>query len=210
MMQDPLANFNVRESHEALLQEKPEPQAGGEALPVWVVVFLWLLVFWVGGYLIRYHGGFRADVFDEKLPLDSVMISGPLTPADLLVLGKRSFSANCVACHQTTGLGVPNQYPPLVGSEIVLGPPKHSIAIILHGLDGPVTVKGETYNSAMPAWKDALTDAQVAGIVSYIRSSWGNQAGPVTLEQVKALREKYKDRTDTWKAAELSAIPAES
>ena len=200
--QDTLENFNVRATHEALAVTK-------EALATWIVVFLWLLVFWIGGYLIRYSGGFRANIFDEKLPLDESLASGPMKPADLLVLGKRSFSANCVACHQTTGLGVPNQYPPLVGSEFVLGPANHVIPILLHGLDGLVKVKGETYNGAMPAWKDALTDAQIAGILSYLRASWGNAAGPVTPEEVKALREKYKGRTDTWKEAELNAIPVE-
>lgn len=200
-------NFDVQKAHEELTAQ--ELRAGTKALlPSWLLIFTWLLVFWAGGYLIRYSGGFRADIFDEKLALDSIALSGPMTPADLLVLGKRAYSSNCVACHQTTGLGVPNQYPPLVGSEFALGPADHASLILLHGLDGPVQVKGETYNGAMPAWKDALTDAQIAGILSYIRASWGNTAGPVTVDQVKALREKYKDRTNTWRAAELLAVPA--
>jgi len=200
-------NFDVQRAHEELASQ--EARSGEKALlPSWLLIFTWLLVFWAGGYLIRYTGGFRADIFDEKLALDSIAASGPLTPADLLVLGKRAYSSNCVACHQTTGLGVPNQYPPLAGSEFVLGPLEHVIPLVLRGLDGPIKVKGETYNGAMPAWNDALTDAQIAGILSYIRSSWGNTAGPVTVDQVKVLREKYKEKTDTWKAAALLAIPA--
>lgn len=201
-------NFDIQKAHEEIIAQ--EARSGEKALlPSWLLIFTWLLVFWAGGYLMRYNGGFRADIFDEKLALDSIAASGPMTPADLLVLGKRAYSSNCVACHQTTGLGVPNQYPPLVGSEFVLGPADHADLILLHGLDGPIKVKGETYNGAMPAWKDALTDAQIAGIVSYIRSAWGNNAGPVTVDQVKALREKYKDRANTWRAAELLAVPAE-
>jgi len=212
MSLDPLdrrETFNVQKAHEELLREKAASPAGSHAIPAWSLVLLWLLAFWVGGYLIRYHGGFRPDVFDETLDLDSLALSGPLKTADLAVLGKRSFSANCVACHQTTGLGVPNQYPPLVGSEFTLGPTDHLILIVLHGLEGPVKVKGETYNGAMPTWKDVLTDAQIAGILTYVRSSWGNEAGAVTVDQVKALREKYKERMNAWKSAELLAIPAE-
>jgi mono/diheme cytochrome c family protein len=180
-----------------------------EVFPAWLLVATWLLVFWAGGYLIRYSGGFRADIFDEKLALDSIAASGPLTPADLLVLGKRAYSSNCVSCHQTTGLGVPGQYPPLAGGDIVLGPVDHLIPVLLNGLEGPIKVKGEAYNGAMPAWKDALTDAQIAGIATYIRASWGNQEGPVTPDEVKALREKYKDKTDAWRESALASIPAE-
>ncbi len=201
-------NFDVQKAHEEIVSQ--EVRSGEKALlPSWLLIFTWLLVFWAGGYLIRYSGGFRADIFDEKLALDSIAASGPMTPADLLVLGKRAYSSNCVACHQTTGLGVPNQYPTLVGSEFVLGSADHMALILLHGLDGPIKVKGEIYSGAMPAWKDALTDAQIAGIVSYIRASWGNTAGPLTMDQVKGLREKYKDKTDTWKAAALLAIPSD-
>src|SRR5262252_4776394 len=64
-------------------------------------------------------------------------------------VGGEAQFATCAVCHQATGLGMPNTFPPLAGSEYVNGPPTKHIAIVLHGLTGPVTVKGQSFNSTM-------------------------------------------------------------
>ena len=83
----------------------------------------------------------------------------------------------------------------------------HLVKILLHGLQGPIQVKGDTYNGAMPPWKQ-LKDDQIAMILTYIRNEWGNSAPPITAEQVAKVREETADRTEPYTQAQLQAIPA--
>ena len=163
---------------------------------------------------MAYSGGFRADVFDEnQVTYGPVQAAGSNAP-NPIAIGRRLFTANCASCHQATGLGVPGQYPPLVASEFVLSQAgygeNHLVKIILGGLQGPVTVKGVTYNNVMPAWKDQLKDEQVAAILTYIRQEWGNAAGPISKEGVAAMRTESGSRPTPWTVDELRAIPAKA
>ena len=97
-------------------------------------------------------------------------------------------------------------FPPLVGSEWLLGKPEVPIAIVLHGLQGEITVKGVKYNSAMAPWGGAMTDAEIAAVLTHERSSWGNSAPAVTEDEVKTVRAKYASRTAPWTAAELTPL----
>ncbi|HEY9856485.1 MAG TPA: cytochrome c oxidase subunit II [Stenomitos sp.] len=101
--------------------------------------------------------------------------------------GAALYSANCASCHQATGEGMAGTFPPLAGSEIPNGPAAEHIKIVLHGKSGPLTVKGQQYNGAMPPFPQ-LSDEEIAAILTYERTSWGNKGGAVTPEQVKALR----------------------
>jgi hypothetical protein len=76
-------------------------------------------------------------------------------------------------------------------------------------MQGPVQVKGGTYNNAMPAWAQ-LKDEQIAAVLTYIRSEWGNAAAPITVDYVKTIRAATADRKDPWSQKELKAIPAET
>jgi mono/diheme cytochrome c family protein len=67
---------------------------------------------------------------------------------------------------------------------MVTGSPDTVIAALKNGLTGAMTVKGKTYSGAMPAWKGKLSNADIADVITYIRSSWGNKADPVTETQV--------------------------
>ncbi len=111
--------------------------------------------------------------------------------------------AACTVCHQATGLGLPNTFPPLAGSEIVNGKADAHIRIVLEGLTGPVTVKGQGFNSMMPAQGAAITDADIAAAINYERSSWGNTGAQVTAAQVAAIRAATASRTTPWTEAEL-------
>ncbi|MBA4138409.1 MAG: cytochrome C [Opitutus sp.] len=145
-------------------------------------------VFFGSIYLAHYSSRFDALIYNENQKPSPKAATGPvITPA---MLGKRVFTANCMTCHQANGQGVAGVYPPLAGSEWVLEPQheKQMIAIVLHGLNGPITVKGNTYNNAMTPFGGILRDDQIANVLTYIRSEWGNDAPAVTAEQVAAIR----------------------
>ncbi len=109
----------------------------------------------------------------------------------------------CAACHMVNGAGMAGAFPPLAGSEWVIGKPEVPIAIVLHGMQGEVTVKGAKYNSVMTPWASMFSDQEVANVVTYIRSQWGNKASAVTAAQVAAVRAATKARKTGWTAAEL-------
>lgn len=98
--------------------------------------------------------------------------------------GQTVYNANCSACHNTNGSGQPGVFPPLAGNPMVTGSADKVIAAVKNGLTGPTTVNGKSYNGAMPAWKDKLSNAEIADVITYIRSSWGNNGGAVTEAQV--------------------------
>lgn len=205
---------NVVGIHESILREREEPKDGYEPIPLWLIAVFFALIFWAGIYLAMNSGGFQKDVFNPEM----VSWSGggsavAAAPPDPKVIGKRLFTQNCVVCHQTTGLGVAGQFPPLAGSEWVVGGDwvgsNHLVKILLHGLQGAVQVKGATYNNAMPPWQQ-LKDDQIAAILTYIRSEWGNSASPITPEFVKSIRDASAGRTEPWSQKELKAIPAEA
>lgn len=104
--------------------------------------------------------------------------------------GESLFTANCSACHQATGEGIPGAFPPLKGNAAVdADDPTLHLQTILHGAHG-VVVGGVKYDSAMPPFAGQLSDADIADIANYERSSWGNHAKPVTPADVAAARAK--------------------
>ncbi|MBK8059076.1 MAG: cytochrome c [Gemmatimonadetes bacterium] len=102
------------------------------------------------------------------------------------------------------GEGLPNLYPPLAGSEWLTGDAEIPIAIVLHGMQGEITVKGQKFNNVMAPWA-SLSDAQIAAILTYERSAWGNTAAAVTAEQVAAVRAATTTRTTPWTPDEVKA-----
>jgi mono/diheme cytochrome c family protein len=120
--------------------------------------------------------------------------------------GKVVYSTTCAACHQATGEGVEGTYPPLAGSEWANGDDAKVVRIVLHGLTGPVEVAGETYSGMMPPWGGVLKDPELAAVLTYVRSAWGNKAAPVTVAKVAAIRAATSARTTPWTAAELAQI----
>lgn len=117
--------------------------------------------------------------------------------------GKAVYALTCIACHGDDGRGVPNAFPPIDGSDWLTGEPELPIKVVLHGLMGPVKVKGEEYNSAMAPLGHSLNDQQVADVLTYVRQRWSNDAAPVDPATVKEIRSKHADRTQMWTAEEL-------
>jgi mono/diheme cytochrome c family protein len=130
------------------------------------------------------------------------------------VIGKRLYTANCAQCHQATGLGQVGVYPPLAGSEWVVESKNRLISILHKGIAGPIHVKGVLYNNNMPAWGDGapvpLKDDQISAILTYIRSEWGNNAGPITPEEVATKRKELVGMTNPWNEAGLLTLPVDS
>lgn len=120
--------------------------------------------------------------------------------------GEQVYNAYCLTCHLPGGEGSEGVIPPLAGSEWVTGDPARILRILLHGLSGPVLVMGIPYNSAMPPFGQVLSDDEIAAVATYVRSSWGNDASPITPEQVAAVRAETADRATPWTERELAAI----
>lgn len=198
---------SLQDVHGALLREKPEPGEGAVPIPLLLLGLIGGLVFFTGIYLGRYSGGFDPLVYNEQASAGSATAAAAAAAApDPIAVGKRLFVQNCATCHQASGQGLAGVYPPLVDSEWVNGNPEAIGRILLHGLGGPVTVKGATYNGAMPSfgplgsnWKDD----RIAAVLTYIRQEWGNKGGPITADQIAKIRSATSGRNKAWTAAEL-------
>ncbi|MBV9056163.1 MAG: c-type cytochrome, partial [Candidatus Eremiobacteraeota bacterium] len=102
--------------------------------------------------------------------------------------GKALFDANCAVCHRPNGQGG-GPYPPLAGNPFVNAVDSANvIRTVLNGRTGPITVNGRQYGGNMPSWRDQLSDAQIAAVLTYIRTAWGNSAPAVSDDQVTAAR----------------------
>jgi cytochrome c oxidase subunit 2 len=97
------------------------------------------------------------------------------TVADLTARGEKVYAANCVACHQATGKGVPGAFPALDGSQVVNGMQEGQIAILLNG------------KNAMPSWKATLSDTEIAAVITYTRNSWSNKASDNIVQPAEVL-----------------------
>ena len=107
---------------------------------------------------------------------------------DPVMAGQKIYGANCSACHGAKGAGLPGEFPPLAGNAMVTGSPDKVIAAVKDGLTGAMTVNGKSYSGAMPAWKGKLSNPDIADVITYVRSAWGNKADAVTEAQVAALK----------------------
>ena len=96
----------------------------------------------------------------------------------------------------------------MTGSEWVLAKdPARIIRIVLHGLSGPITVKGKEWGAGqMLQWKEVFTDEQIASVLTYVRNSWGNKAPAVTPEQVKKARDETKAHSGYMTVEELLKV----
>ena len=209
---------DVQQVHAAVQREKREPRVGAEPLSIWLIAVYGLAVFFGGAYLGRYSGNFSGDALDPYggEPQTMKKAGGPqgaqqvaeLSPRDR---GKKIFSANCQTCHQANGLGVAGQYPPLAGSEFTTGGSRRPAMIVLKGLQGPVTVKGQKFGSAvMQPWDKTLTDQKIADVLTYERSEWGNSASAVTVEQIAALRKELATHPESFTEPDILAVPADA
>ncbi|PYI40876.1 MAG: hypothetical protein DMC57_09380 [Verrucomicrobia bacterium] len=207
---------DVQKVHAAIQREKQEPRVGLEPLSLWLIGIYALAIFFGGAYLGRFSGSFSGDSLDPGLvPVakkgggqnQGTQQTTELTPAER---GKKVFMANCAVCHQASGLGSQSQgYPPLAGSEITNGGSRHAAMVVMKGLQGPITVKGQKYGSAVMQPWESLGDQKVADVLTYERQEWGNHGSPVTKEQIAAIRKELASHPGSFVEADLHAAPDE-
>lgn len=202
---------SLQAAHEKLLGRKPDDGAHYKMLPLVLLFVFSGLIFYAGTYLNHYSARYDATVFDENG--HSTKGVTVIAKVDPMVLGKKNFELVCATCHQVTGLGVPGVYPPLAESEWVNGSEERVIRIVLHGLKGPVSVKGTVYSAAaMPVFGKVAgsgynwSDDKIAAVLTYVRASFGNKSPAITPEQVAAIHAKEGDRKE-WSAEELLKLP---
>ncbi len=209
---------DLSEVHASIQREHPEPTAQVTPIPMWLTAVCGLAVCWAGLYLGFFNGGLKGDVFNELATSPALLFPAPSKGAgvslaaaepSLAEQGKAVY-ATCQACHQATGTGQPGVIPPLAKSPFVLGSEKRLVSIVLKGLAGPVTVNGAAFNSQMQAWEGAFSNKKIAAVATFIRSSWGNNAPPITEAQVAAARKEYADHKAQMSASEVLAIPEDA
>jgi mono/diheme cytochrome c family protein len=114
--------------------------------------------------------------------------------------------ASCITCHQANGGGLDaSQFPPLAGTDWVIGNEERLIKIVLHGLYGPIEVLGKEYPGQVPmtAYGNMLNDEEIAAVLTYVRNSFGNEASAITPDQVTKVRDETVDKKGFYTAEEL-------
>ncbi len=201
------------DAHEQLLGRQPDDQAHYRLLPLNLLFIFSGLIFFGGTYLNRYSAHFDPRAYNEEVAPGQAGAAAAAAPADPVAVGKKLFNnAACNTCHQSTGLGTPGAIPPLAGSEWAQGSEERVIRIVLYGLQGPITVKGAQFNSAMPAFGKVAgggfnwSDDKIAAVLTYVRQEWGNSAPPIAKEKVAEIHAKEGDHKP-WAPAELEKLP---
>ena len=184
-----------------LRREPPEPSEGDEPAPWWLWALILVSLFVGGFYFGRHSGRFSSDVHTGFLPPPTGAPARPeLAKA---ATGAELYQARCAQCHQADGRGLAGAYPPLVGSEYVIGPPEIPVRIVLLGLTGRLTVAGQDFQGDMPSWRDQLKDDQIAKIISHLREQSG--AAAIDAQLVARVREATATAASPMHAAELGA-----
>ena len=189
--------------NDPLLRENEEPSENYSPMPVFLLFVFAALCFWGGIYLVHYDGEFSPDAYtldyDPNAGVEAVEI-------DLFARGKKIYAAQCIACHQTSGLGVAGAFPPLAGSEWVLGHKEVLARILINGMNGPIEVLGNQYNGNMPAFGPSglnLKPLDIASVLTYIRQEWGNEGSEFAVEDMEKYIADYSARTTPWTAEEI-------
>lgn len=203
---------SIQKVHAILLREKAEPSEGFSPMPLFLLGLISALIFLCSVYVVHFRGDFDPLVYDHRYDAAAAKAAAAapkeLTPEQVLASGKRLYQT-CAACHQATGLGVPGAFPPLAGSEWVVGNQERLIRVLLHGLNGPIKVKGADYNGAMPAFGKVTgggynwSDEKISHVLSYIRHEWGNNADFISKDKVSEVLLAEKARAKAWTQDEL-------
>lgn len=155
--------------------------------------------------LTIYSGKQKDEVYLGSNDQDEDLFSGPLNLESLpeidntqhinneygldpMELGKSIYTTTCFACHQLNGEGLPGVFPPLAKSDLLNRNKEFAIGAIINGLSGEVRVNGKTYNGVMPPQN--LNNKQIAAVLTYVYSQWGNSGKKVSEDEVAKVRDK--------------------
>jgi len=195
------------EVHSELNREKHPPTQGFLIAPLIFVFMFGCLIFVCSIQLAHSTNGFEIHP-----PQEIVELSDEERESQRLERkydsGKKIFSLRCASCHQSNGLGIATQYPPLAGSEWVSANPALITKIILKGLKGEITVKGEKYgtSAALNMAAVPIDDREIANVVTYVRQAWRNDFGELTTDEVATIRSDTVDQKDQWIGEVLHSI----
>jgi mono/diheme cytochrome c family protein len=194
------------DEYKAQAREQREPFEGTRPVPKPILILIAVVLAWAIVYIAISNPKDAPELGDRRT---LTALNGPAPAVQgAAVDGAQVFAAQCVACHQATGLGIAGAFPPLAASEWVLGSPKVLAKILLHGIQGNLTVAGKPYAGQMPPFKEKLNDAEIAAVASHIRSQWGNSAAPLEAALVADARKATADRPGPWNGdADLNALP---
>jgi mono/diheme cytochrome c family protein len=186
-----------------------EPTATRSTIPIWIITVTLVLMFLGAIYFDHHSGWFNRQVYSPYASAEQLAAGQPKSGAAAAAAhGKQVYELVCGICHGTDGLGKPGQAPPLAGSEWVITKGYDRLTRIpLAGLNGPMQVNGKDWNLAMAPMGAALSDTDLAAVLTYVRNSWGNQAGEVTADNVKSVRAALGTRPQPLTGEQLKAMP---
>jgi len=129
----------------------------------------------------------KVEAVGSEQQAKEVVDNQPVQSAEKEHPGKAVYKKYCLVCHQANGSGVPGMYPPLGPGSWTGNDPKDLVPMITKGLSGKIEVNGQIYKNEMPA-QTQLSDQEIADVLTYIRSDFGNSFDPVDVELVKKVR----------------------
>jgi mono/diheme cytochrome c family protein len=186
-----------------------ESAAARSSVPIWIFMTTFVLMFLGAIYFDRHSGWFDRQVYGPYASTSELEEYQPKSGAAAAAAqGRRVYDTVCGVCHGTDGMGKPGQAPALAGSEWVNTKGFHRLALIpLAGLNGPVQVGGKDWSMAMAPMGAALSDADLAAVLTYIRNSWGNSASAVTADDIKPIRASLGGRPQPLTGEQLKNLP---
>jgi mono/diheme cytochrome c family protein len=207
-------SINVQDAHGALKgdpaagREKVVRENGMEAVSLWLVLISAIVVLAAGavmgqgGSFFGYSELVKEGYMRTPSPVPQVAPKVPIAALALFQKEGKKVYGTCVACHQDSGLGQTGQFPPLAGSEWVLGSTEALSMIIHNGVAGNIEVAGTQYNGNMSAFGANLNAKELAALMTYIRTSWGNDASLVSPSMAANALEISKKRGGAQTSAE--------
>ncbi|MBY4597255.1 cytochrome c [bacterium BD-1] len=183
-------------------RENPEPREARNPVPVAVIALVSAMLGWAAGYLMAAHPNADASLGDQRTALHAAPAVAATDSAPAPADGAALYATHCVACHQASGAGLPGVFPPLSGSEWVLGDEDTLLQILLHGVSGQISVAGTTYQGSMPAFGERFSDEEIAALATHLRASWGNTAAAVDAAAAARARASTAGRSTPWAGGE--------
>jgi mono/diheme cytochrome c family protein len=203
--------------HAAVRREKADLPAGTEPAPFWVIILGFVAAVVAGTQINANAAHFDLESHGESVAFIDPRPKGAgadvaLDPFQTAMKKGAGTYALCQGCHMADGKGQPGNFPPLAASEWISGGTERSIRVVLNGLTGPVTAAGMTVNNpaGMPAQGAALSDQDIANVLTYVRNQFGNTGTMVTKEMVTKVRTEVGTRSAQWTAADLEPFASKN
>ncbi len=175
-------------------RELADPDEEVRPLP-WMVVAIFVATALWGTWTVFTTPSGTAARYGDQRDLAALAADPPR-----ILDGGKIYGVRCAACHQANGAGITGAFPPVANSEWVVADAALPLAILIRGLNGPITVKGNSYNGQMPSFRDVLDDEELAAVATWLRNNLGNQASAITPAEVAAARARWANDPDAFES----------